>query len=147
MILTLLAALAASLDAEPRDWELPPALKHGIPQPLPSGDPSIHGMYDLEDLVILRPQGTELQDGFSYGAFSRAVEAAIQDREPYDFVCIVHSDQLPTQFSGAAAFHLSYNNLELFGTGKYAVSNPQYDLKAGLWMTYPSYRLPYAMQS
>ncbi len=138
MIALLLTSQAMSAEPQPR-WEAAPLLRHDIPRPLPTDDPSFHGVVDLEDLVIVRPQGTELQMGFTHGAFTRVVEAAVADRSAIDFAVVMHSDQLPTQFSGAAAFHLSYNNTHLFGTGKYHVSTPNVPIQAALWMSYPSY--------
>ena len=120
-------------------WDAEPLLRHDVPRPLPSEEPAFHGVVDLPNLVVVRPQGTGLQYGFDYGAFTEAVEAALRDRSGFDFATVMHSDQLPTQFSGAAAFHLTYNNIDEFGTGKYHVSTPDVDVRAALWMSYPSY--------
>lgn len=120
-------------------WEKPPMLRHDVPRPLPLDEPSFHGIVDVGGLVIVRPQGLGLQTGFTTGAFTQAVEASLEGRDGYDFVTVMHSDQLPTQFSGAAAFHLTYNNTDEFGTGKYHTSTPTVAAKAALWMSYPSY--------
>ena len=138
MIALLLAGQAMGSGPQPH-WEVEPMLRHDIPRPLPTDDPSFHGVVDLDGLVIVRPLGTELQTGFTYGAFTRAVEAAVTGRQGVDFVVVMHSDQLPTQFTGAAAFHLSYNNTDLLGTGKRHVSTPNVPVRAALWMNYPSY--------
>jgi hypothetical protein len=120
-------------------WEADPLLRHDVPEPLPEDEPSFHGVVDLPDLVIVRPQGTALQTGFHISAFMGAVEAAVAGREGVDFASVMHSDQLPTQFSGAAAFHLTYNNTDEQGTGKPHSSTPGVPIKAALWMSYPSY--------
>ena len=39
----------------------------------------------------------------------------------------------------AGAFHLSYTNLELWGTGNYRTATPDLDIKGAMWMSYPSY--------
>jgi len=133
--LSLSGALAVDLelDAHPIDSHV---LTYDDVAAMPPPANSFYGVVDVENVVVVRPQGDALQQGFEYVAFSDSIKSALDGRSTtYDFAMVIHTDRLPTQFSGAAAFHLGFNNDELSGTGGYKTINPDIPVKSGLWMS------------
>jgi large repetitive protein len=114
---------------------------HGeIPDAIPGDDGTLYAQLELDDVVVMRPLGTTFASGLTYGPMQAAVRKVMQDRTgEYDFITFVHTDQLPTQFPGAAAFHLSYNNADLYGTGNSHRVNADVPIRAILWMNHLDY--------
>ena len=101
----------------------------------PPPEDASYGAVDVADIVVVRPQGKALQEGFSYGALELAMDAALRDRvAAYDFVLALNTSRLPTQFTGAAAFYLGFNNDDHEGTGTGIRISPTVPVKAILWM-------------
>ncbi len=103
--------------------------------PSPPPEDSSFGSVDVGDMVVVRPQGNALQEGFTYGALNDGMVAALDGRETeYDFILALNTSRLPTQFTGAAAFYLGYNNEDHEGTGTGVRISPTMPVKAVLWM-------------
>ena len=126
-------------------WAQPPLLDHDflradqLPPPPPDAGED-WGVVDLDGLVLVRPPAAAFQDGFDYTAFRDAIVAAAGGRETdYEVALLVHSDQLPIQFSGAAAFHLAFNNEDVSGTGNDPVISPDVPVRSGLWLNHVDY--------
>ena len=105
-----------------------------LPPSPPPGD-ATYGAVDFGDVVVVRPQGSALELGFSYGPLYDSMLAALEGRSTeYDFVLALNTSRLPTQFTGAAAFYLGYNNDDHQGTGTSPHISPTVPTKAVLWM-------------
>ncbi len=134
----LATAHAVQPDARPVVSPLvPPSIvihREDLP-PMPPPDDSLYGAVDVGDVVVVRPQGNALREGFSYNTLEDAMEAALQDRSAsYDFILALNTSRLPTQFTGAQAFYLAYNNEDHEGTGTSVRISPTMPVKAVLWM-------------
>lgn len=112
---------------------------HTAPAAPPAGTDAWH-VVDLGTLVVVRLPPDAMGDGFDHAAFTRAIQEATADRgSTYDLAILTHSADLPTQFTGAAAFHLAFNTGDQWGTGREAVLTPDVPVRAGLWMNHADY--------
>ena len=126
-LLLLAAAHAAGLSLE-GDYQV----YDGAPPPAAS-EP--WNAVTVGDLVVVRPPRSGLPAGYGSDAFDQSLLAAVRDREhAYDVVLVVHTDALPDQFDSAAAFHRSYNNADVWGTGRSPVTTPDFPFRSGVWM-------------
>jgi hypothetical protein len=134
-VLLLLAGLASAQELLAHDFLLADQLP-----PAPPDAAAAWGVVDLDELVIVRPPTGAFQEGFDYTAFRDAIIAAISDRETvYDVAMLVHSEALPTQYPGAAAFHLAFNNADTSGIGRTAVATPEIPVRSGVWFNHVNY--------
>lgn len=111
-----------------------------LPAPPPAYGDAPWNVVDLDDLVVVRVPDHALASGFDHSAFTRAIQVATANRDvAYDIAAMVHSDDLPTQFTGAAAFHLAYNNADVWGSGRDPVQTPAVPVRSGLWLNAIAY--------
>ncbi len=112
-------------------------------QDKPWGDPSVYGVVDHDDLVIVRiPEPEPLQFGFHTTVLHDVVRAALSDRvSSYDFVTVLHPSALPDVFDDAAAFHITLNQpVQGLGTEACTTDVPA---RGAMWMNYVDYWDPW----
>lgn len=151
MIWLIVPALAQSPTLEPDGTgpELGPLPRSDIrylagpPADVPPPDRA-WSVLDYGDIVVVRPIGDALSDGFGLAEFDRAVAAGLAGREStYDFVMVMETPAVPSQFPGAAAFYLPMNNADVSGTGNRVVIRPDQPIRGALWMSSAAYWEPW----
>lgn len=97
--------------------------------------PGAWSVLDYGNVVLARPVGDEVSQGFGLAEFDRAVGRVLQDRKAtYDFAVVIETPAAPSQFSGFGAFFLPMNNADITGTGNRVVQRPDRTLRGALWM-------------
>ena len=74
------------------DFDCPVGVDGEIPFGVANDDGTLWGTYDAADVIVMRPLGTRLSEGFTFGAMQGAVVEALRDRQTtYDFAVVVNN--------------------------------------------------------
>jgi len=111
-----------------------------LPDPPPDYGDTPWNVVDLDDLTVVRMPPEALVYNFTTGDFRDTLSEALAGRSAtYDIAIVTHSDSWTPAFGNAAAFHLGFNNADVWGTGRDPVVTPEMPLRSGLWMNHVDY--------